>query len=82
MENAEYIDRIVVSLKKVPAKQLLIIELVNRFTRNGELDYDGLAEVQDEVNIAIDEAKAYGAQTMRAVDSLSRLEAISVDVGS
>ncbi len=81
MENTEYVDRIVASLKKVPAKKLLIIELANRFTVDGKLDYDGLAEAQDEVNMAIDEAKAYGTYTMRAVDTLSRVEAISADVG-
>jgi len=81
MTEKENIDRVVIALKKVPAKQLLIIELANRFTRYGELDYDGLVEAQPEVNVAIAEAKMYGAHTLVAVDTLKRLEAIPLDVG-
>ena len=82
MENKEYIDRVIAALKKVPAKELLIIELANRFTKeDGQLDYDALAEAQPEVNRAIDEAKMYGAHTLVAVDTLKRLEAIATNVG-
>ena len=82
MSEPANIEKIVQALEKVPAKQLLIIELVNRFTIDGELDYDALAENQPEVELAIAEAKMYGAFTLRAVDTLERLEAIPSDVGS
>ena len=81
MSEEENIEKTVRALEKVPAKQLLIIELVNRFTVNGQLDYDALAEVQPEVEMAIAEAKMYGAYTLRAVDTLEHLEAIPADVG-
>jgi hypothetical protein len=81
MSESENIDRVICALKKVPAKQLLIIELANRFTRDGELDYEGLTEVQPEVNMAIAEAKIYGSYTLVAVNTLKRVEAIAADVG-
>lgn len=81
MNEPEYINRVVRALKKVPPKELLIIELVNRFTVNGELDVEALAEAEPEINLAIAEAKMYGAHTIRAVDTLERLEAIATDVG-
>ena len=81
MKESEYIDRIVRSLIIVPPKNLLIIELANKYTRDGELDYEGLAEVQPEVNRALAEAKMYGSYTLLAVASLSRLEAKVTDVG-
>ena len=81
MNEPEYINRVVRALKKVPPKKLLIIELVNRFTVNGELDVEALAEAEPEINLAIAEAKMYGAHTIRAVDTLERLEAIATDVG-
>ena len=81
MNETEYIERVVCTLKKVPSKQLLIIELANRFTKDGELDYEGLAETQKEVNMAIAEAKMYGACTLVAVDTLKRVEAIPANVG-
>ena len=80
MSEPENIERVVRALAKVPPKDLLIIELVNRFTKDGQLDYDALAEAQPEVNVAIAEAKMYGAYTIRAVDTLEQLEAIP-DVG-
>jgi len=81
VNEPEYINRVVRALKKVPPKKLLIIELVNRFTVNGELDVEALAEAEPEVNLAVAEAKMYGAHTIRAVDTLERLEAIQTDVG-
>ena len=81
MSETEYIVRVICALKKVPPKSLLIIELANRFTRDGELDYDGLVEVQPEVNLAIAEAKMYGSYTLVAVDTLKRVRAIPADVG-
>ncbi len=81
MSETDYIERLVNALKRVPPKSLLIIELVNRFTRDGNLDYEGLAEIQPEINMAIAEAKMYGAYTLRAVEILKNLEAILADVG-
>jgi len=81
VNEPEYIKRVVRALKKVPPKELLIIELVNRYTVNGELDCEALAEAEPEVNMAIAEAKMYGAHTLRAVDTLERLEAKPADVG-
>ena len=81
MTESEYIDRIVRSLNDVPPKHLLIIELANKYTRDGELDYEGLAEAQPEVNRALAEAKMYGSYTLMAVASLSQLEAKVTDVG-
>ncbi|MBA7639100.1 hypothetical protein ES703_46758 [subsurface metagenome] len=81
MDNEQdYINKVVSALAKVPPKNLLIIELANRFTKDGELDYEGLADAQPEVNMATAEAKMYGAHTLVAVDGLKRVEAISADV--
>ena len=81
MSEPENIEKVVSALEKVPAKELLIIELANRFVKDGQLDYDTLAEAQPDVAMAIAEAKMYGAYTMRAVDTLENLEAIPADVG-
>jgi hypothetical protein len=81
VSEPENIERVVRALAKVPPKDLLIIELANRFTKDGQLDYDALAEAQPEVNVAIAEAKMYGAYTIRAVSTLEQLEAIPADVG-
>ncbi len=76
MSEAENIERVITALQKVPEKKLLIIELANRVPlKNGELDPAHLAARQPEVNLAITEAKAYGAHTMQAVDALIRLRA-------
>jgi len=81
MSEAENIQRVVHALQKVPEKRLLLIELANRVGRKGgELDYDELAKVQPEVNLAIVEAKMYGAHTLLAVDTLRRLKARTDDV--
>ena len=82
MSEPEDIKRVVCALAKVPPKDLLIIELANRFMKDGQLDYDALAEAQPEVNRAVAEAKMYGAHTIRAVSTLEQLEAIPADVGS
>jgi len=76
MTEAENIDRVVAALLKVREKKLLIIELANSIPIvNGELDYRELADRQLAVNLAIAEAKVYGAHTLQAVDSLVRLRA-------
>lgn len=79
MNESEYLERVYSALKKVPKKNLLIIELANRYLKDGVLDYTGLAEAQPEVNMAIAEAKMYGAHTMVAVDTLKRVKAIASD---
>ncbi len=81
MGESEGIERIIASLKTVPDKHLLIIELANKAPRkDGELDYDELANIQPEVNMAIAEAKMYGAHTLMAVDTLKKLAAGEGDV--
>ena len=76
MTDAENIDRVITALLKVPEKKLLIIEIANTIPIvNGELDYAELANRQLEINLAIAEAKVYGAHTLMAVDSLVRLRA-------
>lgn len=80
MSEAENIEKVVLALRTVPPKELLIIEMANRYMKDGQLDYDLLAEDQPEVNRAIAEAKMYGSYTLRAVDTLERLKAIPEDV--
>ena len=81
MSESDYIGRVVESLKKVPEKHLLIIELANKAPmKDGELDYEELANIQPEVNLAIAEAKMYGAHTLIAVDTLRRLNVQEEDV--
>ncbi|MBA7484350.1 hypothetical protein ES707_19875 [subsurface metagenome] len=80
MNEAESIDRVIAALKKVPEKDLLIIELVNKVClANGQLDYDELARIQPDVNLAVSEAKMYGAHTLVAVDTLKMLQARTED---
>lgn len=76
MSEVENIERVVAALQKVPEKKLLIVELVNRVPiKHGELDYAVLSDMQPQINLAITEAKAYGAHTIQAVDVLVRLRA-------
>ena len=77
MTEAENINRVVTALIKVPEKRLLIIEIAKSIPIvNGELDYRELTDRQLAVNLAIAEAKVYGAHTLQAVDSLVRLRSI------
>jgi hypothetical protein len=81
MTESEYIERVVNALKRVPAKSLRIIELANSVPmKDGELDYVKVADIQPEVNLAIAEAKMYGAHTLMAVDTLKKLAAREEDV--
>lgn len=81
MPEAENIEKVVRALRKTPGKRLLIIDLANQVGRKGgELDYDELAKIQPQVNLAIAEAKMYGAHTLMAVDALKRLKARADDV--
>jgi hypothetical protein len=76
MTEPEDMDRIITALLKAPEKRLLIIEIANTIPIvNGDLDYAELANRQLEINLAIAEAKVYGAHTLMAVDSLVRLRA-------
>jgi hypothetical protein len=76
MTEPEDMDRIITALLKAPEKRLLIIEIANTIPIvNSELDYAELANRQLEINLAIAEAKVYGAHTLMAVDSLVRLRA-------
>jgi len=75
MSESDYIERVVVILKSVPAKHLLIIELANQISiKYGQLDYAEVTERKLEINLAIAEAKAYGSHTIQAVDALIRLQ--------
>ncbi len=81
MGEPEDIERVVGAFKKVPPKQLLIIELANSAPRkDGELDYEELAEMQPEIELAIAEAKMYGSYTLMAVQTLKRLAGREKDV--
>ena len=74
MTESEDIERVVAALNKVPEKRLLLIDLANRIPmKDGQLDYDAVTAIQPEVNMAVAEAKMYGAQTLMAVDCLKRL---------
>lgn len=81
MSESEYIERVVNALKRVPSTSLRIIELANSVPmKDGELDYEKLADVQPEVNLAIAEAKVYGSRTLMAVDTLKKLADREEDV--
>ena len=81
MSESEDIGRVIASLKTVPEKHLLIIELANKVSfKDGELDDEEMAGIQTEVNLAIAEAKMYGSHTLVAVDTLRNLDAGKEDV--
>ncbi|MCJ7744303.1 MAG: hypothetical protein MUO99_07085 [Dehalococcoidales bacterium] len=81
MNESEYIERVVNALKRVPPTSLRIIELANSVPmKDGELDYEKVADIQPEVNLAIAEAKMYGSYTLMAVDTLKKLVAREEDV--
>lgn len=82
MIQEDSIERVINVLKKVPPKNLKIIDLVNNTPIiNGELDYDYLADKQPEIHLAIEEAKTYGSYTLHAVETLKRLLEVKDDVG-
>lgn len=81
MSESEYIERVVNALKRVPSTSLRIIELANSVPmKDGEMDYEKLADIQPEVNLAIAEAKVYGSRTLMAVDTLKKLADREEDV--
>ncbi len=70
-------DIVIEALKKVPGKQLLIIELVNRVgLKGGGLDQEELLRIQPEVTLAVAEATAYARQTQAAITALIRVLAV------
>jgi hypothetical protein len=74
MASREDVDIILKALEKVPEKKLLILDLVNRIPiKDGTLDYEEVSKHQLEVNLAIVEAKAYGARTIQAAEVLFRI---------
>jgi hypothetical protein len=74
MSEIEELDLIVEALKRVQEKRLRIIELANsRPIKHGDFDPDVLSDMVEEVNAATQEAAAYGAHTLQAVDSLLRV---------
>ncbi len=76
MASEEMTEKVIAALKKVPERRLLLIELANSIPiKNGMLDIPTLQAKQQEINLAEAEAKAYGAHTLMAVDSLVRLRA-------
>ena len=80
--ETDTLDRIIAALRKLPEKQLLIIELANKVcSEDGQLDEEKLKQLQPEVNLAVAEAKMYGAHTMVAVNTLKALPAKTEDVG-
>ena len=80
MSEPEYIEEIIKSLKTVPAKRLLIIDLANTIPLvNGQPDIDVLKSKQKEITLAAAEARAYGSATIRAVLALAQMRSISED---
>jgi len=78
MSEVNDIGRVIHALKKVPEKRLLLIELANSIPiKHGMLDLDVMAEKKREINLAVVEAKAYGAGTLMAVDALVRMRSKS-----
>lgn len=76
MPETEHITAVVTALGKVPAKSLRLIELTQQATKkNGRIDYDMLANMQPEVNLAVVEAQAYSEGTQVALAALLGLEA-------
>ena len=75
-KKEDFTERIIAALKKVPAKELMIIQLANSIPiKDGIFDIPILQAKQTEINLAEAEAKSYGAHTLMAVDSLMRVRA-------
>lgn len=74
MNDPETQEKVIAAFLTVPEKKLLIIQLANEIPlKDGELDPVELLKKQPEINLAIAEAKNYGAHTLQAVDHLIRL---------
>ena len=61
------------AFKTVPAKHLLIIDIVNEVTGPVGLDEEIIIHRKKEINLAVAEAKAYARGTATAVDALEQL---------
>jgi PRTRC genetic system protein C len=65
---------IVTILRRVPAKQLAVFDLVEQLVdAEGELDAEAAAARQPDVNLAIAEAETYARATRSAVEALRRI---------
>ena len=68
--------KIIKAVSVVPAKRLKLIELVNEVTGpDGVVDIGQLGQRQDEVNLAMAEARAYAKATNDARFALAKLMA-------
>lgn len=68
------LDAIIEILRRIPEKRLLIIELANKTPRiHGDFDTSYLLDIQDEIKLAITEAKRYSKHTDEAVEMLTRV---------
>lgn len=82
MSEVEQIDKMVSALRKVPAADLLIVRLANEIPIvKGGFDYAEVKKRQFEVNLALQEAKVFGSQTLMAVDCLIRIKGVNEHVG-
>ena len=65
---------IVTILRRVPAKQLAVFDLVSQLVdADGELDAEAAAARQPDVNLAIAEAETYARATCSAIEALRRI---------
>jgi PRTRC genetic system protein C len=65
---------VVTVLRRVPAKRLRIFELLAELVdEHGEVDIDGAAARQPEINLAVAEATACARTTQQAAEALRRL---------
>jgi PRTRC genetic system protein C len=65
---------VVTVLRRVPAKRLRIFELAAELVdEHGEVDIDGAAARQPEINLAVAEARACARTTQQAAEALRRL---------
>jgi len=77
MSQEKEINKVIQALVKVPAKSLRLVKLANELAgADGQLNNELAARRQDEVNLAVAEAKVYGASTEIAVRSLATLKAV------
>lgn len=67
---------VIAVLRRVPAKRLRLFELAAELLdERGEVDVDGAAARQPELNLAVAEAKAYARATQQAAEALRQLPA-------
>lgn len=80
MQEKESIKLVIGAIKKVPAKNLLLIDLANDLVINGKFDRDKASDLAPTINLAVAEAKMYGASTMIAAEALKEIEALVQNV--